>query len=125
LERLEATARSRAASRRAERRPEKPAKLTPEEEEQQLYRNLQILRILVDVGALELAAERCPRTAPGEPLCDACRQWQTFGQSQALQDSQLVADDEACEHWRAISELVPRVSGSPDDAVLPEYPESR
>ena len=59
LERLEVSARSRAASRRAQRQSEKPVKLSPEEREQELLEDFEVLKNLVECGALEMP--RLPR----------------------------------------------------------------
>ena len=119
LQRLEAQARSRAADRRARRRADAPVRLSPEEEEEQLRRSLEVLSILMECGALERPPDQCPRTGTGDPLCSACVRWQEFGAARSEGDAAVIADDETCALVRWLGEVLPLVNETSDSVVTP------
>ena len=82
------------------------------------------MKILVEHHMLEVPPDQCPRNGPGDPLCSACRGFQEGRQSSA-ENPRLANDDEACEDWRAIAEVLPSVPDWSGGSALPlhQYPD--
>jgi len=92
LERLEESARRRAAGRRKQRLAEtEPYYWMTQEERDRLTAQVpEVLRMMIDeVGLLERAPALCPREGSG------------------VQTPRVLTDQEACEEWRALADVIP------------------
>jgi len=60
-----------------------------------------------EVGLLERAPALCPREGSDGPLCSACQKWQKHALSSGVQTPRVLTDQEACEEWRALADVIP------------------